>query len=549
MSESLNDKFQNKLQIKARLLSAIVNLQANFQDKSFVEAEVSELLAIQDKKSVLDVLQKEYLKENSETRDYTIVFMLQELVPQEDSEKAFFEVLANPRISDSLKTKVVSFLREIGKHINYEQYVAYFENPDELIDSDTEKLLENAKINPEAQIDFLDFMAALPTSEKDILLNSLVLDYDGDNLTNILIPVILANPYSEISQLAIKAIGESKSKLAYSVLVWLKENIDDLQIKAGVQKSLNILKLSGIKQDYTKEYYKKLLQDSPVYHCSVSFPDGHGNIGLIFSRRNGADFVQMFATVFNDIDGIVDCFGFNQITDAEFERIVTKFHQNNDVVGIDSTLCKYLLDNAEKITRLKYQEVPYEYIAWKSITNDIEYVDLDLRSDGVPVELSDFLLKQVEEQNYFDKWFFVDGDNAVFDKIVSEIVENKIQLADEFENRLNNASAFIFDESVLSIINNRLMLTAYFANVDGREVVSDIIYSLINPGEIKDKFKTTYLKKSLYQYFLAQKDRYESIKNATSIFARKSNKDLNNIDIKYIQACIDEIEKSWVRDE
>jgi hypothetical protein len=105
-------------------------------------------------------------------------------------------------------------------------------------------------------------MAALPTSEKDILLNSLVLDYDGDNLTNILIPVILANPYSEISQLAIKAIGESKSKLAYSVLVWLKENIDDLQIKAGVQKSLNILKLSGIKQDYTKEYYKKLLQDS-----------------------------------------------------------------------------------------------------------------------------------------------------------------------------------------------------------------------------------------------------------------------------------------------
>ena len=54
------------------------------------------------------------------------------------------------------------------------------------------------------------------------------------------------------------------------------------------------------------------------------------------------------------------------------------------------------------------------------------------------------------------------------------------------------------------------------------------------------------LKKSIYEYFLSQKDRNESIKSATSIFARRANKDLQEIDIKYVENCIKEIEKNWV---
>ena len=543
------NEFENKLQIKARLLSAITNLQANSGDANFVKAEMTELLAISNKKSVLDILQKELLKENSEARDYTITFLIQELVSQEDAEKSFFEVLANPRVSDKLKTKVVSYLRDIGKHINYDQYVAYFENPDELIDSDTEKLLENAKINPEAQIDFLDFMAALPFEEQEILLKSLVTDYDGDNLTNILIPLILANPYNEIAQLAIKAIGESRSKLAYSVLCWLKDNIDDLNIKSNVQKSLNLLKLSGVKEDYTKEYYKRLLSVSPVYHCSVSYPDGHGNIGLIFSRRNEMGLIQMFATVFNDIDGIVDCFGFNELSDAEFERIVCKFHQNNNVLGISAQVAKYFLENAEKLTRLKYKEVSYEYIAWKSIVNDVDYVELNLNNPKENIQLSEFLLKQAEEQGYFDKWFFAQGDNKAFDDVVAKIVSDEVVAIKNFESQLLDNILDIFDNSVLSIINNRLLLSAFFARQEEMNLLADILYSLMLPSDIKDKFLVNYLKKSLYQYFLAQKDRYESLKNSTSIFARKSNKELGSINIKYINSCISEIEKYWVIDE
>lgn len=537
---------ENKLQIRAKLLSAIINLQNNSQDGNFVNETINDLKRIENKSAILEILQKEFLKENSETKDYTITFLLRELVENEKTEAAFYEELTNSKIKDSLKAKMVDFIRENGKHVNYDQYISYFENPDEVIDSDTIKLLENAKINPEAQIDFLDFISALPTPEKEMLVASLSNDYDGDNLTNILIPLIKSNPYSDIAQVAIKSLGESKSKLAFPVLIWLNENVEDLNIKANVQKSLNLLKLSGIKTDITEDYYKRLLSFSPVYKCYLNFPDGHGNIGLIFSRKNEIDFIQMFSLVLNDIDGIVDCFGFNEISKAEFERIVNKFYQNNKVVEIDADFCKYLMENAEKITRLKFEEVPYEYIAWSSITNDISYIERDLKAALEKTELNEFLLKQIYEQSYFDRWFFEYKDNEVFASLLDLIIKDKISDTKTIEDLIENNKYKIFSQNESSILNNRLVMSAYIAKTFEESEFPRIMYSLTDNNEIKEVFLTDYLKKSIYQYFLAQRDKYKSIKNATSIFNRKSNKEIDAIDIKYLELCIKEIERNWI---
>src|SRR5574344_388050 len=153
---------ENKLQIRARLLSAIIGLQNNSADRNFVGKTLTELRKIEHKSDVLDILQKEFLKENSQMRDYTIGFLIKELVPQESIENTFYSTLANPKISDMFKAKLVSLLRECGKHVNYEEFINYFDNPEEIIDADTVRLLEDARINPESQIDFMDFLTALP---------------------------------------------------------------------------------------------------------------------------------------------------------------------------------------------------------------------------------------------------------------------------------------------------------------------------------------------------------------------------------------------------
>ena len=48
--------------------------------------------------------------------------------------------------------------------------------------------------------------------------------------------------------------------------------------------------------------------------------------GLAPKKGRGQNFLAN-ATVVNDIDGIIDCFGFNEISESEYERIVSKFYQ------------------------------------------------------------------------------------------------------------------------------------------------------------------------------------------------------------------------------
>lgn len=538
---------ENKLQIRAKILSAIINMQNNANNGDYIKETLAGLNEIEDKDAVLDILQKEFLKENSETKDMTVGFLIKELVNKEQIELSFFEALANPKINDALKTKLVGVLRECGKHVHYEQYVNYFENPDEIIDADTIKLLENAKINPESQIDFLDFLNALPTQEKEMLITSLTDDYDGDNLANILIPIILSSPYSDISQMAIKAIGESKSYLAYPVLKWIEENVDDLKTKSITQKSMSLLKLSGIKEDITKDYYKRLLSLSPVYKCFANFPDGHGNVGLIFSRKNQEGFIQTFTAVINDSDGILDCFGFNEITENEFDRIVKKFYTNDRVVSIPAKVCKYLLINAEKLSRLKFEEISYEYIAWKTIINDIDFEEIDMPASIEKTPISEFLLKQMYADNFFEKWFFDTQDNEAFSELIGEIAEKKITDIESLDNIISENKEKIFSMEVLQLFNNRLILSAYFEKLSDENVYSQILFSLAESGPIKEIFLTDILKKSVYEYFLLQKEKYNMTKSAKSIFTRRANKDSENIDIKFIEKGINEIEKNWVK--
>lgn len=536
---------ENKLQIRAKVLSAIVGLQNNSQNVDFIKQTIKDLSEISDKSTLLSVLSKEFLKENSEIKDYTIAFLMNELINKEALELHLFELLANPKIKDSIKAKVVSVLRENGKHVNYEQYVNYFENPDEIIDADTAKLLENARVNPESQIDFLDFMNALPDEEKEMLVTSLADDYDGDNLANILIPIILSQPYSDISQIAIKSIGETKSHLAYPVLKWLEENIDELSVKANIQKSLSLLKLSGVKEDITKEYYKKLLENSPVYKCLMNYPDGHGNNGIIFSRKNEAGFIQMFALVINDIDGIIDCFGFNEISEGEFNRILKKFYINENIVEISPEICKYFICNAEKISRLKFKEISYEYIAWKSIINDIDYNEIDLTQNLKKVNVDEKLLNKLYEKSYFDKWFITTSDNEEFDKLTDTLVEKKSVSAELFLEEAKKVKDQIFTPVFLQHLNRRLVVSSYLDSISFNEFESSLLYSLTDDTEIKELFLTDILKKSIYEFFLNEKERYESLQKATTIFAQKANKDSAKIDIDFVKNSINEIEEKW----
>ena len=90
---------ENKLQIRAKLLSAIANL-LNSQNKEQVNQQVEELSQIQDKSAVLEILKKEFLKDNTESKDFIISFLLRTLLAQ--------DVLENVVVSDNTVSGTIS---------------------------------------------------------------------------------------------------------------------------------------------------------------------------------------------------------------------------------------------------------------------------------------------------------------------------------------------------------------------------------------------------------------------------------------------------------
>lgn len=533
---------ETKLQIRARLLSAVSQMQnpSNKSPQAF-DIIIDPLRDIEDKNAILEILIKEFKKDISEEKSQILFCIFHALLDKNVVEEALLKELANPTLSDSIKSHIINVLRGYGNHLNYDDYLKYLQNPQEVIDADTSRLLSNAIINPEAQIDFLDFINALPVKEAKMLLESLNNDYEGDNLANILSPLILSKPFSEIAFDAIRNIGESKSQLALHTLNYIIENVNDLKLKAHAQKSISLLKLSGIKEDNTLAFYKEILAQSPVYKCFTNLPDGHGNVGLIFSRRSDNGEIQMFTVVINDIDGIADCFGFNDIADSEFTRIVTKFFANDMIVEIKPEFCKYLLTNAEKTSRLMHEEIPYEYAAWKTITNDIEYEEINLNENADSILLSEFLMKQLYNAGYFDKWFF-DEDESFSPFIQSLRDEDAI-----FNEPLPIEN--IFTPAIVKTIDYRLSLMSYCLRQEGHCVDADLIYSLTQNTEFKKKFYENILKKSIYEYFLNQKEQFYSTKHAASIFTRKKEEERKKIDINFVESVLSKIEEKWIDNE
>jgi len=118
-------------------------------------------------------------------------------------------------------------LRDIDANWSYDDCGQYLDNPDELVDSDTRKILDSAIANPEVQIDFLDFLSSLPDTDKVVLLQSLGDDYSKDELANMLVPVFLSMPDTEAGKKALELLGNSKSQLAYHALNSALETADE----------------------------------------------------------------------------------------------------------------------------------------------------------------------------------------------------------------------------------------------------------------------------------------------------------------------------------
>lgn len=540
----------NKIQLKAEILTVISKLQAN-PDISKIDEILSVLLAQANKTDVMELLIKELIR-STEEKAVLICYMLMRLSDKDVLEERLWTLLKDRKVSDFAKSIVLNLLKDMGNKINYDEYSQYFQNAATVIDADTEKLLHVAIMNPEAQIDFMDFLSSLAADDREILVNSLGEDYTEDALANILIPVFVSDPYSPLAETALNILGLTKSQLAFHALEEAKDYLEGERLSL-VKKNISALKISGVRRDDTDEFYRKVLDESRPYESYASFPDGHGNQALIFSREREDESIQMVAVVTNDKIGIVDCFGFNQISKFELSRIVDRFFSGDKYIYINATVLKTLLKKAEAISRKFDGKVSYEYVCWSNLLKDIpiEPVPMDtiLSMKYVKHEVMDGILDALYMEDIVQRWFLDTQVSESFAQLAQELNVDfaKNDFSVDFDEVIEKNYDKIFSKSEKIIWNNRLLNTAYLCYLAADDALAQIFFAIYFDETAQDKLFKNILRKSIYEYYVALKFNLEEKKETTNIFALRNNKPENPLNEKQIRHVISKIEAKWVQ--
>ena len=540
----------NKLQIKAEIMTVISKFQS-MPDVSHLDEVLSVLAEQSDKKAILDILIKELHKATPQ-KVLLLSYLLIRLCDKADLEEELWAILKNKSTADSVKTIALSLLRDLGQKVDYEKFTEYFEHPEEVIDEDTQQLLHIAIVNPEAQIDFLDFLNSLPDADKHVLIKSLGENYSSDDLANILVPLFSYSPTSEFGKVSIDILGSTKSQLALHALLGALEFVDDEETVSLIKKNISSLKIAGVREDNAIEFYKNLLSASRPYKSYASYPDGHGNQALIFSREKENDTIQIVATVTNDRRGIVDCFGFNEISKTEFERIVDRFFDGDEHIYIDHSVLKTLLNKSEKLTRKTNGKISYEYICWKTLLSDISEepvpVDLILASKFAQKPLSGEEFEKIYQSDFIQRWFLDTDYNDDFNSLITKL-NDKISADDfeiDFDAVVKENSDVIFSKKEKAILEKRILMCAYLKYLSAKNDEASLLYSLYFDDKQKSKLVENIIRKSIYEYYVTLKFKYKDENKMTNIFAMKSREKEKKLSLKQIDLAISVIESLWV---
>lgn len=527
----------NKIQIKAEVLATITALATSAQPNS---ALLTELKMIEDKKTVLEVLIKE-LVNAPEQKALLICWLLTELIDKETLNNELWDVIKSPEYNDHVKMIAFNMLKDLGNKIDYDVISGYFEQFNELINKETKELLDTAIMNPEAQIDFMDFLNAINDDDKIILIKSLEEDYSHDALANILIPVFIFYMNTEVGNTALDILGRSKSQLAYHALENAKTYAPE-SIQAKISKAVSELKMGGIRVDKTEEFYKNILKESKPYKTYVSFPDGHGNMAIIFSRIRENKSLQFLAIVINPRYGILDSFGFNTMTERDFYKIVDKFYNYQEKYEVSPGFVKYLLRQAEENSHINQEPIPYEYICWQSILLDIEPEKPEINLDKKELNQKD--IDKLCLNDYVQNWFFDEITSEEFkifiDKLSAEFKSNNFNvdldkfIADNFD------SIYTAKELAYKLIT--FNISAYLRYLKGDKELAQILYSLGS----NYAFLTNIVRKSIYEYYVGKRYILKNQRKASNIFEKRMQPRVDDFQLLQLDMIISSIEARWV---
>lgn len=372
----------DKLRIRSKVVSTLTRSKLADLGKKDRRLIITTLADIPERRLVLETLAGELRRykpqisaEEAAASDYLpqpcpllslLTETLLELGNYPDLEHPLWAIIERPDCLDEVKEVAHLILRHFGETRDPEDFLNQLSDPIDTAARETELILEYGRENPEALVDLLDFWSSLQPDDQHQFLDGLIADYDPARMVNLLLAIGDTDPASIDLQLHILPIlAASRSPVAYGYLARRLEMAEPAMVKP-LKRALQELRFSGA--DRRSAEITGWLAGCKKLEAMATLPDGLGSQAWVIrcQKENGDLCVVCFAT--NDRRGVLDGFGFYELTDDEFSQMALRMQQAPDSEQLLPVPYEYLMQQlieAEKRAYTQLAGLPYEYTCWR----------------------------------------------------------------------------------------------------------------------------------------------------------------------------------------
>ena len=537
----------SKIQLRGLVLQAVLKFKdCSLPNDKEINSCIKFLNGLDEKEFIASLLLKE-ISTQSTQYDSILTLLLFSICDAKVLSEQVFKLLGDKNVPDIKKMHLINILRESGQSVDYNFIQTHINNPDEIIDSQTKKFLQDAQMSPEVLIDFFDFYFTVSTDDKNMLVNSIINDYSGDELANVLEPFAYFYPKVYINENILNAYLESKSHIALKPLKWCSEHLSDENLSKIAKKNYKKLAMSGLDVNKNeREIFSKFLQDSTPMNFWFSCADGNSNISCVFARNKSNGFIQTFFTVFNLYSGPVASFGFNEITKHDFNVILMRFFKSSIHAKISLKDGKAIFDTLASRGWKDNIKIPYEFICWRRLTYDVEpntskFSDILVR-DLKKNKVNKKVVQEILNTDLFSSWFFDCKKITQISDVIQTLTSNIPTNIEEVNEIVKNAADSLFCEpNFKEKLIEKIYFQSFILLKSNMPNAANSLYSLTFDENIVFEFLLTIIKKSLYFYFI--NEMYEQENNSSNIFS-KNAADVQNSDTA--KRILKIIEEEWV---
>jgi HEAT repeat protein len=338
----------------------------------FIEGLISDKMNIEDGEWIVGQLQgladdavprvaEMLTSSNAESRLAAIVLLRELGDPR--AVRPLRRMLHKPNYSDEEKLKVMQALEALGSPIDEAIFRRVISDPDALMKDSMDQMLETIADPDQVEV-FLEMIREAPPEMPELYVRD-VLAPLADRRLLLMLTALLHSEHDGVIVAAIDAIERLKEPATIPLLEERAQYDPSRRVRhAAENAALRLQVRIGDPDEKLSLPPWITLSPLPLAYCLLCTIDGSGGQVLFVAREQPDGNLQVVDLMFNDHEGIKDCFSV-VVDEEELDEMVNSFG-GNEFVDISLERARAKVSRAYQVTLDARRRLPAAFMAWQN---------------------------------------------------------------------------------------------------------------------------------------------------------------------------------------